>query len=67
MNGLGLLNDGALVQEFLAGKEYVIDKVRPPACTDRHIYVYIDRHIYVYVYINNLSIRALSLSHLACS
>jgi hypothetical protein len=28
MNGLGLLNDGALVQEFLAGKEYVIDKVR---------------------------------------
>jgi hypothetical protein len=26
-NGLGLINDGALVQEFLAGKEYVIDKV----------------------------------------
>lgn len=26
-NGLGLVNDGALVQEFLAGKEYVIDKV----------------------------------------
>ena len=26
-NGLGLLNDGALVQEFLKGKEYVIDKV----------------------------------------
>jgi biotin carboxylase len=27
VNGLGLVNDGALVQEFLAGKEYVIDKV----------------------------------------
>jgi biotin carboxylase len=26
-NGLGLVNDGALIQEFLAGKEYVIDKV----------------------------------------
>jgi biotin carboxylase len=26
-NGLGLVNDGALCQEFLAGKEYVIDKV----------------------------------------
>lgn len=26
-NGLGLINDGALVQEFLSGKEYVIDKV----------------------------------------
>ena len=26
-NGLGLINDGALVQEFLAGKEYVVDKV----------------------------------------
>jgi biotin carboxylase len=26
-NGLGLINDGALVQEFLAGKEFVIDKV----------------------------------------
>lgn len=26
-NGLGLINDGALVQEFMAGKEYVIDKV----------------------------------------
>ena len=26
-NGLGLYNDGALVQEFLNGTEYVIDKV----------------------------------------
>lgn len=26
-NGLGLVNDGALCQEFLAGKEYVVDKV----------------------------------------
>jgi biotin carboxylase len=26
-NGLGLVNDGALVQEFLVGKEYVVDKV----------------------------------------
>ena len=26
-NGLGLINDGALVQEYLEGKEYVIDKV----------------------------------------
>eukprot|EP00604_Paraphysomonas_vestita_P003162 CAMPEP_0174821084 /NCGR_PEP_ID=MMETSP1107-20130205/5372_1 /TAXON_ID=36770 /ORGANISM="Paraphysomonas vestita, Strain GFlagA" /LENGTH=904 /DNA_ID=CAMNT_0016037753 /DNA_START=302 /DNA_END=3016 /DNA_ORIENTATION=+ len=26
-NGLGLVNDGALIQEFLAGKEYVVDKV----------------------------------------
>jgi biotin carboxylase len=26
-NGLGLMNTGALVQEFLHGKEYVIDKV----------------------------------------
>jgi hypothetical protein len=27
VNGLGLINDGALIQEFLAGKEYVIDQV----------------------------------------
>ena len=27
VNGLGLVNDGALAQEFLSGKEYVIDKV----------------------------------------
>ncbi len=27
INGLGLLNDAVLVQEFLQGKEYVIDKV----------------------------------------
>ena len=27
VNGLGLMNDCALVQEFLSGKEYVIDKV----------------------------------------
>jgi hypothetical protein len=27
LNGLGLINDGALVQEFLQGKEYVIGKV----------------------------------------
>lgn len=26
-NGLGLINESALVQEFLAGKEYVVDKV----------------------------------------
>ena len=26
-NGIGLINDGALVQEFLEGKEYVVDKV----------------------------------------
>jgi len=26
-NGLGLINEGALAQEFLQGKEYVIDKV----------------------------------------
>lgn len=27
INGLGLMNDGVLVQEFLEGKEYVIDKI----------------------------------------
>ena len=27
-NGLGLINESVLVQEFLVGKEYVIDKVR---------------------------------------
>lgn len=27
MNGLGLLNTSVLVQEFLEGKEYVVDKV----------------------------------------
>ena len=27
VNGLGLLNEVVLVQEFLAGQEYVIDKV----------------------------------------
>ena len=26
-NGLGLINDAVLAQEFLEGKEYVIDKV----------------------------------------
>ena len=26
-NGIGMINDGALVQEFLEGKEYVIDQV----------------------------------------
>ena len=26
-NGVGLINEGALAQEFLEGKEYVIDKV----------------------------------------
>ena len=26
-NGLGLINDSVLVQEYLVGKEYVIDKV----------------------------------------
>ena len=32
-NGLGIVNDGALVQEFLAGKEYVVDKV---SCDGKH-------------------------------
>ena len=27
MNGLGQMNNNVLVQEFLVGKEYVIDKV----------------------------------------
>ena len=27
-NGLGLINESVLVQEFLVGKEYVIDKVQ---------------------------------------
>ena len=31
-NGIGLINESVLVQEFLVGKEYVIDKVRPPPC-----------------------------------
>lgn len=34
-NGLGLVNEGALVQEFLAGKEYVIDQVGSRPCDSR--------------------------------
>lgn len=28
VNGLGILNEAVLVQEFLRGQEYVVDKVR---------------------------------------